>query len=222
MDQYHKNSKKKMLNAEVCLYGAGGHAKVVIDVLKSTNKKIIGLIDDNVSNSSLWGYPIYRSIKDLRSTIDYSLIISIGNNQVRKRIAENLTGLFFINAAHISAALSDSCIVKEGTVIMPNVSVNADAKIGRHVILNTNSSIDHDCIIEDFVHLSPNVALSGKVYVGEGTHIGTGASVIPEVKIGRWTTIGAGTVIIRDIPDYAIVVGNPGKIINFSKPNTSQ
>jgi acetyltransferase EpsM len=51
--------------------------------------------------------------------------------------------------------------------------------------------------------------------VGEGTQVGTGASIIPGVKIGKWASIGAGAVIVEDVPDFAVVVGNPGKIIKY-------
>ena len=96
---------------------------------------------------------------------------------------------------------------------MPGVVINARATIGKQVILNTGCSIDHDCFLEDFVHISPGVALAGNVRVGEGTHIGIGAVVIPGVKIGKWCTIGAGTVVLKDVPDGAMVVGNPGRMI---------
>jgi acetyltransferase-like isoleucine patch superfamily enzyme len=86
---------------------------------------------------------------------------------------------------------------------MSGVSINSAVSIGKHCIINTNSSIDHDCVIEDFVHISPNAALGG--------------SVIQGIRIGKWCTIGAGAAIIRDIPDGATVVGNPGKIIKVTE-----
>ena len=67
--------------------------------------------------------------------------------------------------------------------------------------------------------MSPNVSLAGNVTIGEGSHIGIGSCVIQGIKIGKWATIGAGAVIIKDVPDYAVVVGNPGTIIKFNKEN---
>ena len=69
--------------------------------------------------------------------------------------------------------------------------------------------------LEDFVHIAPNTVITGNVNIGEGTQVGTGAAVIPGVKIGKWASIGAGAVIIEDVPDFAVVVGNPGKIIKY-------
>jgi acetyltransferase EpsM len=71
-------------------------------------------------------------------------------------------------------------------------------------------------MLADYVRISPNSALAVSVSVGEGTHIGIGACVIQGIKIGKWTIIGAGAVIINDIPDNAVVVGNPGKIIKYN------
>jgi acetyltransferase EpsM len=76
--------------------------------------------------------------------------------------------------------------------------------------------VEHECQLGDYVHISPNSALAGDVIVGEGSHIGIGAVVIPGVKIGKWVTIGAGAVVLEDIPDFAVVVGNPGKIIKYN------
>ena len=100
-------------------------------------------------------------------------------------------------------------------VIQPNTT------IGKHVIVNTSASIDHDNYIADFVHVAPKVALTGHVEVGEGSFIGAGAVVIPKIKIGKWCTIGAGSVVIKDVPDNAVVVGNPAKIIRYQNLNES-
>jgi acetyltransferase EpsM len=72
-------------------------------------------------------------------------------------------------------------------------------------------------VVADFVHISPNAALAGNVKVGEGTQVGIGACVMQNITIGKWATIGAGAVIIRDVPDYAVVVGNPGRIVRMNQ-----
>jgi sugar O-acyltransferase (sialic acid O-acetyltransferase NeuD family) len=102
---------------------------------------------------------------------------------------------------------------------MAGVSINSGVNVGKHSIINTNSCIDHDCVLNDFVHVSPNAALAGSVTVGEGTHIGISACVIQGIKIGTWATIGAGAVVVDDVPDYAVVVGNPARIIKYNQNN---
>jgi len=198
----------------VYLYGASGHAKVIIGNLEWEKKIIGGLVDINPEIVSLLTYPVCQIVPEKFDVNEDSFIVSVGNNVNRKKIVNELKSTFS-TSVHPSANVSSLVLIDEGTVVMAGATVNAESKIGRHVILNTNCSIDHDCLIDDFVHISPNVALAGDVRVGEGTHIGIGACVIPGIKIGKWAIIGAGAVVISDIPDYAIVVGNPGQIIKY-------
>src|ERR1700748_3064273 len=144
----------------IYLYGASGHAKVVIEILEQQQSIISGLVDANPDIKELLGYPVYTSIEGVFNSNETSIIISIGNNVTRKKIAETLS-VSFTKAIHRSANISSRCLIAEGSVIMAGVSINSNAIVGKHVIINTNSSIDHDCIIEDYVHLSPNVALAG-------------------------------------------------------------
>jgi sugar O-acyltransferase (sialic acid O-acetyltransferase NeuD family) len=200
----------------IYLYGASGHAKVVIEILEQQQKIISGLIDVNPAIKTIFEYPVFKEMPDVDSKDDVKMIICVGNNIARKRLAEK-TFVDFEIATHPSANISLRSLIGEGSVVMAGVAVNSKVNIGKHVILNTNCSIDHDCDLENYVHISPNAALAGNVQVGEGTHIGIGACVIQGIKIGRWATIGAGTVIINDVPDYAVIVGNPGRIIKYNK-----
>ena len=198
------------------LYGASGHAKVIIDILELQKEPVEGLFDDNASIGRLLEYPVQSFPSQFDAT--KRLIISIGNNLIRRKIATSLPASFG-NAIHPSATISKRSFVGAGTVVMAGVTINTDVKIGNHCILNTNASVDHDCLLEDYVHISPNVALCGGVEVGEGTHIGAGAVVIPGKKVGKWCVVGAGSVIIKDIPDYSTAVGNPCKIIKTVEPS---
>lgn len=197
---------------QVYLYGAGGHAKVIAEILELQGDTVQGVFDDNESITKLLHYPVLGSFKPERVGDQAKLIVSVGNNTIRKKISESLN-LPFRQAVHPSVIFSRTAAFGQGSVAMAGVTVNSQASIGRHVILNTQCSVDHDCEIGDYVHISPQVALAGDVSVGEGTHIGIGASVIQGIRIGRWCTIGAGSVIIKDVPDGATVVGNPGRII---------
>lgn len=192
------------------LYGASGHAKVVIDILQSQNINIEGLVDDNMSLSELCGFPVSHTPN--RSS---SYIVSIGDNSTRKKIVERLALLpiSFCSAIHPSAVVSSSAVIKEGTVVLQGSIIQASAKIGRHNIINTGSSIDHDCLLGDFVHISPHATLCGHVSVGEGTWIGAGSTIIQGVSIGKWCVIGAGSVVTKDIPDGVLAVGNRCEII---------
>ncbi len=193
------------------LYGASGHAKVIMETLECLGEKIEGLFDDNPAVQELLGMAVTKYPTGFDAQL-HQLIISIGNNVIRKKVASALK-VNYGKAIHPFSQITRRCTIGEGTVVMAGVVINSDSSIGRHCIINTNASVDHDCKVADFVHISPNVALCGNVSVGEGTHIGAGTVIIPGVTIGKWCNIGAGSVVIRDVPDYVTAVGNPTKII---------
>jgi sugar O-acyltransferase (sialic acid O-acetyltransferase NeuD family) len=200
------------MEREYIIIGASGHAKVIIEIIEALKGQVKGIQDMNPAITNLLGYPVSTDLP-----LNAPMIIAIGNNTIRKRIAGELRD-GFATAIHPRANISTRCTVSTGTVIMAGATVNSETRIGRHCIVNTNASIDHDCIIEDFVHISPNASLAGKVTVGEGAQVGIGSTIIQGVTIGKWAVIGAGSVVIKDVPDYAVVVGVPGSIIKYLKP----
>ena len=195
------------------IYGASGHGKVIIDIAESINISIDQIFDDNKNVESLIDRPVVHTLNKCLLVSD--TIIAIGNNKIRKKVGDSFMGNISDAIIHKSAIISPNATIEEGTVVMSNACVNSSTTVGKHCIINTASTIDHDCILGDYVHISPNAAIAGNVLIGEGTHVGIGAVIIPGIKIGKWVTIGAGAVIIRDIPDHAVVVGNPGKIIKY-------
>jgi acetyltransferase EpsM len=198
------------------LYGASGHTKVIIEIIQSNKGKVDFVFDDNPKIKSILGYEVINVPTEemLKSNLN---IIGIGNNRLRKKVASKIKSNIHPYIFHISAVVSNSAKVGEGTVVMANSSINSEVEIGKHCIINTGSVVEHEVKLEDYVHVSPNASIAGGVKVGEGSHLGIGCSVIQGITIGKWATIGAGAVIIEDIPDYATVVGNPGKIIKIEK-----
>jgi len=193
------------------LLGASGHGKVIADILKLSGETQIEFWDDNPASVML-GYKV--SLRQ-QTTAD-NVILSIGNNATRKKIADASSYNYGI-AFHPASILAKDIAVGKGTVIMACAIINSGSYIGKHCIVNTAAVIDHDGIIENYVHISPNATLAGNVKVREGAWVGAGATIIQGVSIGNWAVIGAGSVVINDVPDNAIVVGNPAKIIKYNK-----
>ena len=185
------------------LYGASGHAKVIIDILKAQGVQVDALFDDDPTINDLLSIPVHHEWKG-----ESPLLVSVGNNIYRKQIAQRLD-CEFGTVVHPSAMISPYASIGAGSVVMQGAIIQSDAVIGKHCIVNTGATIDHECLLGDYVHVSPQATLCGNVHVGEGAWIGASAVVIPGVKIGRWAIIGAGSVVLNDVPDGVVAYGNP-------------
>lgn len=190
------------------LFGASGHAKVIMDIIEAQANKVGCLYDDAPHCDHINNLPVYSASN---VNVEGPLIVSIGSNKFRKMVVGRID-VDFAKAIYPSATISSSVSIQEGSVIMQGVIIQADTKIGKHCIINSGASIDHECHIGDYVHIAPGSTLCGNVTIGEGTFVGAGTTVIQGIKIGKWCTIGAGSVVIRDLPDGSIAYGNPCKI----------
>lgn len=207
---------------KIILFGAGGHSKVIQDIVSQLKDlELYAILDDSFKhtkekNGVIYGNPMI--LNELNKG-DFVFCIAIGNNIVRKDLVERFQISIgkFKTLIHPSAVISESAKVGYGTVVMPNAVINADTTIGNHCIINSGAIVEHDNVIGDYVHVSPNATLAGTVSIGVGTHVGSTATVIPNKQVGKWTTIGAGTVVVKDIPDKVTVVGVPGKVIKENK-----
>lgn len=197
---------------KVILQGGGQHALVVIDCLLSQGAEVVALFDPKFDDH-LFDIP-QRGEYDPDFEPNAAAIIAIGENAIRKRVAGK-TKHKFTNAIHSSVIFSRYAIIGTGNMILQGAIVQAQTTIGNHVIINTGSQVDHDCVVEDYTHLAPGVVLCGNVRIGEGAFVGAGAIVLPGKTIGAWATVGAGAVVVDDIPDHAVAVGNPARIIKY-------
>jgi sugar O-acyltransferase (sialic acid O-acetyltransferase NeuD family) len=191
------------------IFGASGHAKVIIECLEANSIPITAIFDDDKSKLTVLGYSVSHNNPMEKEEI----IIAIGNNLIRKEITVSNNFKFGI-AIHPSALLSNRAKIGKGTVVFHKAIIQSDVKIGEHCIINTAATIDHDCTIDNFVHIAPGVTICGNVSIGELTLVGAGTIILPNLIIGKNCIIGAGSVIICNIPDNTTVFGNPAKIKN--------
>jgi len=187
------------------LFGASGHGKVIIENLLSQGLSVDGIFDDNFTKKELLGYEVFHASEITEDIMISEFVISIGDNEIRSKIAERLKGKYG-NAIHNTAIISETLKMGVGNAIMAGAIINADTSIGNHIIINTSASIDHDCQLDNFIHIAPNATLCGGVKVGEKTLIGAGAVVLPNITIGTQCTIGAGAVVAKDVPDGATMI----------------
>ena len=197
------------------IFGAGGHAKVVLDVAIASGHKIDFLVTNSVEQETVLGHSVVSTNdprwSDLRA---FQFLVAVGDNRARARIFEELKarGGEPITFVHPFTAVSKHTQIGAGTTVCAGAVVNPATVIGENCIINTSASVDHDCIIGAHSHICPGVHLAGGVKVGVGTMIGTGAAVIPGITIGENCTIGAGSVVVRDIPSGSVAYGSPCRV----------
>lgn len=202
----------------ILILAAGGHAKVVADILLASGYSVAGYLDDD---SSLWGQtrlgiPILGAMAAFDSYAPDGLVIGVGDNAARREITDRL-GLvasdLLINAIHPAAVVARSVTLGRGVVIAAGAIVNPDTIIADGAIVNTGASVDHDCVVGAYAHVAPGARLAGGVRVGVGALVGIGSVAIPGASIGSWSTIGAGAAVVTDIPDACTAVGVPARVI---------
>ena len=203
-----------MKSEKVIIIGAGGHAKVIADIVIKSGDALLGFLDDTKIGEVFLGYSILGKVEDVcnfgKDKKDIRFIIGIGNNYIRKQIADKYR-LNWHTAIHPSAVTAVDVDVGEGTVIMANAVSNPSTKIGKHCIINSGAIVEHDNDIGDYVHISPGAAIGGTVKIGELTHLGIGATVKNNISICEECVIGAGAVVVRDIVDGGTYVGVPAR-----------
>jgi sugar O-acyltransferase (sialic acid O-acetyltransferase NeuD family) len=201
---------------KLLLWGAGGHAKVVLDIALAMRAFTdICFADDSPEKQghSFRGLPVISGSR--LSGWSGGFLIAIGDNRIRaaRYRAAAAAGLSAVTLVHPSAIISPSAAIGEGTVVMPGAVINADARVGSNCIINTGSVVEHECIVGDHAHIAPRVALGGAVKVGDFALIGSGAVALPGAFIGESAIVGAGAVVLEGAPAWATVAGVPAKIV---------
>lgn len=200
----------------VVIVGAGGHAKVVADILLGMRQAVLGYVDDDPATwgNTRLGLPVLGPVESLSHLEFDGAICAIGSNRVRLTLAERFAGLLdgrWINAIHPQAVIGYGVQMGNGVVVAAGAVINVDTVIGHHSIINTGATVDHDCAVGDYAHIAPGTHLAGAVNIGVGTLVGVGAAVIPNVSIGEWTVVGAGATVVCDVPPNVVARGTPAR-----------
>lgn len=199
------------MSESVILIGGSGHARVIIDCIRSSGGIVAGILDDGIPvGSQVLGVPVLGRTAQWAQFAEHLFLIAIGNNAVRKKLSFTMK-VRWATVVHPSAVISPYARLDAGSVVMPKAVINAGAVVGSHCIINTGAVVEHDCILSDYVHISPNAALGGSVTIGRGTHIGIGASVRNNISICGGCTIGAGAAVVKDIHTSGTYVGVPAR-----------
>ncbi len=207
-----------MPEKKVMIIGASGHGKVIVDIIHQSGDQVMGFLDDDPTKKEIHQIPVLGKIEDIQKyKDDFYFIIGIGDNQIRKKIAEGNPALNYYTAIHPTAIIGEGVRIGNGTAVMAGTVINADAEIGEHCIINTSAVIEHECVIGDYTHISPQACLCGNVHVGEECHVGAGATIINNQMIVKNTVIGAGCVVVTDLLESGIYMGMPASKSKYKK-----
>lgn len=207
------------MKSEVIVVGAGGHAKVCIELLQAQGDTVAYCVGNTDSPDTCLGIAVLKSddhLLALRKEGYQRVFIAIGSNPVRNKLAKKVieVGFQLVNAISPAAVVSPSASLGRGIAIMAGAVINAEASIADLCIINTGATVDHDCVIGQAVHIAPQCALAGNVRVGNLSFIGVGSKITPEIHIGESVMVGAGSVVISNIGPAITVVGVPAKVLN--------
>lgn len=202
-------------------YGAGGHASIIIDIIKSQKKyKIYGLIDKKISKKKILKIAIIGTDQDLKKILKKTNKIFVGvadikdtkkNFEIFKKLKK--LGYKIISVIDSSCLISKNVKYGEGLKAFPGAIVNVNCKIGKNVLLNTGCIIEHDCILEDNVQVGPGAYVGGNVLIKKNSFIGLGSRINNNIIIGENCTIGSGSVVTKDTKSNQTYAGVPAKKI---------
>lgn len=208
------------MKEKVIIVGDGGHAKIVIDILREMNQyDLLGVTSKQTNKSEFYGLPVLGNDEILDHYSEKgikNIALGIGgfkNNELRTLIYKKLfkKGFNIINAIHPKSVIAKSVIIGKGVVVFAGVILNPEVKLGNNVIVATGSTIDHETIIEDHCLISAGVTIGANNRIGQGTLCALGSKVISAVTIGEKSLIAAGAVVVSDLPSNSIVFGIPAK-----------
>lgn len=211
------------MSLPVLLLGAGGHAKVLADMLRASGMETIGILDPQpgLAGTSILGLPILGDDQLLDRFSPGELLLanglgSVGLPVARRELFERCVGrgYRFVTILHPSAIVAPDVQLGEGVQVMAGAVLQPGCCIGRNTIVNTRASLDHDCRIGDHVHIAPGVTCSGNVTVGDTSHIGVGATVVQGVMIGSRSVVGAASLVLRDVSSNSMVRGIPAQKVS--------
>lgn len=189
------------MDKKVIIIGAGGHGKVIGDIVEKSGDVLLGYLDSDKEPGEVV-YKNYNVIGTLSECIDFQtkdsdieFFIAIGANAVRQRIAKEYKLNKYYTAIHPSAIIASDVEVKAGTSIMAKVVINASAKIGEQCIINTSSVIEHDCIVSDYSHVSSGVIMCGGSIIENEAYVGAGSIIKRNAIVKFQDKICEGTVV---------------------------
>lgn len=206
---------------KIIIWGAGGHALVVADALRSNGEAVFGFID-TVSfvrkDAQLMDLPVWGSVHEAVTSCQEDgceIAFGFGHCAARSQGIKYLdrSGISLKTVVHARAYVSPAASLGRGIYVAPNAVVEPGCSIGDGVIVNAGSVVCHESSIGQAVSICPGVCIGGKAKVGEASWLGIGCTLIDKVCVGTGCFIGGGAVVIKGIPDRSLAYGVPARVV---------
>lgn len=206
------------------IIGAGGFAKELAEIFhqKSETEKLAFYDDINPGAGRVFGrFSTLKNeseVKAFFTVYGNEFTIGIGNPVLRYRLCQKFTewGGNLVSAISPKACIGSYDVsLGAGCNVLDGAIFSNDSGAGTACIVYYNAVITHDCRLGNFVQISPTVSVLGGAAVGDFSLVGANAILLPKVKVGKHAMVGAGSVVSKDVPDHALVVGNPAKQIGW-------
>ncbi|WP_315914167.1 acetyltransferase [Arthrobacter sp. lap29] len=204
---------------QLILVAASGLAREVLVSLQAAGKdQVVGFLDDDpaLAGTLQGGVPVLGPLAEAGKYPDVRFVICAGKGAIRERIANQLADLGvgagrFATVIAATATVPGGTAVGEGSILLANVVLTADVRVGRHVVIMPQVTLTHDCELEDFATLTAGVSLGGGVRIGRGAYLGMNSSVRERRTIGAGATVGMGAAVVNDVPSGETWVGVPAR-----------
>lgn len=212
---------------KVIIAGAGTYGSVYHHYLVNQGRhNIIGFADDDQSKigQRINGLEVIcktRNYEKLRSLGVEGVFAPIGDNKIRRSLLSDysLNGFQTPGFIHDSVIIPRDQKIGKGVYILPGSIIMPFVEIHDFVMISIGVQVAHHSILREASFLSHGVNMGAMIDFGICALAGNGSTIAIGVKrIGNYATIGAGAVIIREVEDYAVVVGNPGRMIREMRP----
>jgi sugar O-acyltransferase (sialic acid O-acetyltransferase NeuD family) len=204
------------------LFPYGGNAREVAVLVEALNRQspdyeILGFLDDKHASLKSRGYPILGGSELWPTYRGKAKLIAVPGSPASFRNRQTLLERLALQPGD-SLTLIDPLVRVAGsatlgfnTFVMAGAFVSSDTRIGNHCVILPNSVVSHDAQIGDFTLVGSGVSISGGVVIGRGCYIGSKASIREGVRIGDGAMVGIGANVLADVPDNAVVIGNPAR-----------
>jgi len=203
-------------SASACLiYGAGGHSKSIVKMIRESGYDIVGVIDPKLDKGVkfLDRFEVLGQEDDLPGLLAAGIktaFIGVGgasNNSARTGIFERLEKMGFRLPPLISrlSALDEDVKIGSATYVFPGASIGHSYVIGNNCIINQGSILCHDSSVGDHSHLAPGAIVAGGCEIGRNCTVGMAATIMNAVKVGDNCLVHNTVAVNQDLDDGTIL-----------------